>query len=226
MFDNGWCIDLEGGLNKLYKKPKEIRMGNCSKTTLYYYNVNKLNGFTANNPYTPPSKGKKCIVKIVTPTDKNLKPEELFRYYLQDDGGTSHVIMRDRYLHSCPKMLKMLIEKLIGFAKTSHRDNEKNKLIEHITLYISKKDDNNKQRITEFEKDINNYKSEMKSYGVVFELRELSKEDKDGDHKRCIIFEDNGWCIDMEGGIDRLYREPNDMTYGNCQNTTLYYCKE
>lgn len=226
MFDNGWCIDLEGGLNKLYKSPEEIRMGNCSKTTLYYYNINKdLCGTTDENPYAPPA-GKRCVVKIITTADKRLMPEKLFRHYLEDDGGTSHIVMRDRYLHTCPKMLKILMEKFIGFSRTSHRDNKQNKQIERITLYISKKDDNNKQRVMEFEEDIAKYKLRMKGKGVEFELRELSKDDKDGDHKRCMIFEDNGWCIDMEGGIDKLYKNPDDMNYGDCQSTTLYYCKE
>lgn len=226
IFDNGWCIDLEGGLNKLYKSPEEIRMGNCSKTTLYYYNINKdLCGATDENPYAPPA-GKRCVVKIITTADKRLMPEKLFRHYLEDDGGTSHIVMRDRYLHTCPKMLKILMEKLIGFSRASHRDNEQNKQIERITLYISKKDDNNKKRVMEFEEDIAKYKLRMKGKGVDFELRELSKDDKDGDHKRCMIFEDNGWCIDMEGGIDKLYKNPDDMNYGDCQSTTLYYCKE
>lgn len=227
MFDNGWCIDLEGGLNRLYKEAEEIRMGNCSKTTLYYYNMNKkLCGATGPNPYSFPAKAKRCIVKIITPVDKGLMPEKLFRYYLEDNGGTSHIIMRDGYLHTCPKMLKMLMEKLIGFSRASHRDNEQNKQIERITLYISKKDDNNKQRVIDFEEDIAKYKSRMKGKGVEFELRELSKDDKYGDHKRCMILEDNGWCIDMEGGIDKLYKNPDDMNYGDCQSTTLYYSKE
>ena len=138
-----------------------------------------------------------------------------------DDGGTSHIIIRDKYLTSCPKTLQTLIEKLIGFSKVANRDNKQTKLINRITLFIDK------GKISQFEYDITQYKEHMKKYyNVDIKIRGLSKEDKDGDHKRCLIFEDNGWCIDMEGGLDKLYKDEDDMSYGICQNTALYYCKE
>ena len=221
-FDNGWCIDFEGGLNKLYKKKSNINANQCSKTTLYYY-VIKSKSARINDeiPYYPPKKGKKCTVKVIKSIEEGLKPEELFRYYLLDDGGTSHIIIRDKYLTSCPKTLQTLIEKLIGFSKVANRDNKQTKLINRITLFIDK------GKISQFEYDITQYKEHMKKYyNVDIKIRGLSKEDKDGDHKRCLIFEDNGWCIDMEGGLDKLYKDEDDMSYGICQNTALYYCKE
>lgn len=227
IFDNGWCIDMEGGLNKLYKGEKEISMGVCGKTTLYYYNVKPgLHSVNSANPYVPIQKGKRCVVKIITPTERGFTLEKLFRYYLLDKGGTSHIILRDRYFYLCPKMLQTLMEKLIGFAYAANSENKDVRKIEHVTLYIAKKDNGNRQRVENFEKIIENYKSKMSTYNVEVELRELSNEDKDGDHKRCIIFEDNGWCIDLEGGIEKLYKEPDDMRYGRSQSTTLYYCKE
>lgn len=222
-FDNGWCIDFEGGLNKLYMNQSNINTNTCSKTTLYYYNVKrKYARIYDKNPYYPPKKGKKCTVKVIKSTEENLNPEVLFRYYLLDDGGTSHIIIRDKYLTSCPKSLQTLIEKLIGFSKVANRDNKQIKLINRITLFIDKK-----RKSSQFEYEITQYIKHMKKqYSVNIEIGELSKEDKDGEHKRCLIFEDNGWCIDMEGGLDKLYKNENDMSYGRCQNTALYYCKE
>ena len=116
-------------------------------------------------------------------------------------------------------MLKTFIIKLRGISRIANRDNSNIKIVNHFTLYINKKTKNNQAF---FDKAFKN----MKDDGVLFELKELSPKDKEGNHKRTLIFEDNGWCIDLEGGLDRLYDSETKMRDGICQNTTLYYCKE
>ena len=221
-FDNGWCIDLEGGLNKLYASEKNLEQSKCSKTTLYYYNINpKSKKINEGNPYYHPKKGKLCTVKVIEEKDKHLTPETLFQYYLLDDGGTSHIILRDRYIPSNFYMFKTLINKLIGIANVAHRDNENIKIIKRITLHT--RPGNYEDRI----KEIKDFQNQLKrDDDIEFVFEEISKEDKDGDHKRSLIFEDNGWHIDMEGGLGYLYKDKPSMKLGKCKNTTLYYCKE
>ena len=218
ILDNGWCIDLEGGLNKLFRNKNEMDNAKCGKTTLYYYHKGDRTD-SSGNPYCPPKGGKPCVVKVITSNEKNLTPEILFNHYLLYNDGTSHITLRDRYLLTNTKMLKTFIIKLIGISRIANRDNSNIKIVNHFTLYIN--------RITKKNQEFFDEKfANMKNDGVLFELKELSSNDKEGNHKRTLRFEDNGWCIDLEGGLDRLYDSETKMRDGICQNTTLYYCKE
>lgn len=217
-FDNGWCIDMEGGLNKLFHSKNDMDNAKCGKTTLYYYHKGER-GEKNESQYNPPRNGQPCVVKVITKNEKNLTPEKLFKHYLLDSHGTARIALRDRYLLSNPEMLKTFILKLCGISRVANRDNSEIKVVSHFSLYIRK--------ITEGNKAFFNGKfANMKKDNVTFELKELSQDDKEGDHKRCLVFEDNGWCIDLEGGLDKLYESETDMRDGKCQNTTLYYCKE
>ena len=218
LLDNGWCIDLEGGLNKLFRNKDEMDNAKCGKTTLYYYHKGDR-ADSEGNPYYPPKRGKPCVVKLITNKEKNLTPEKLFAYYLLYKDGTSHVTLRDRYLLTNPEMLKTFIIKLRGISRIANRDNSNIKIVDHFTLYINRI---TKKNQASFDKKFAN----MKDDGVLFELKELSSKDKEGTHKRTLIFEDNGWCIDLEGGLDRLYDSETKMRDGICRNTTLYYSKE
>lgn len=218
VLDNGWCIDLEGGLNKLFRDKNEMDNAKCGKTTLYYYHKGDRVD-SSDNPYKPPKEGKTCIVKEITSRERNLTPERLFKHYLLYKNGTFHITLRDRYLLANPEMLKTFINKLIGISRRANKDNRSIKIVNHFTLYIS--------RITKDNQEFFNRKfANMRDDGVLFELKELSAKDKEGNHKRTLKFEDNGWCIDLEGGLDRLYDSETDMRVGICRNTTLYYCEE